>query len=207
MLPSLGAAGTMYLKDYIDLLLKALTFLVTAGLAFKAIHEYIRAQRWKRFEFLGQQIKDFSTDIQVRKVTTMLDWDKGQIELFPGRSEDKFFTVDEAMVTASLYPLGSGINGEGFSDEEAKVRELFDAFFDKLTMFGIYIKSGLVAKQDLKPYIYYWLEMLADPSKRGQEFVNNVYGFLETYGYNIVLELLDEYGFTRPNQIIPKPKV
>lgn len=196
MIPPLDT-DAISLKDQIDLWLKGLTFLFTAGVAIKVIVEYVRAQRWKRFEFIGQQIKDFSTDPQVRKVMTMLDWDGRDIELFPEKDTGKTVLVINDLLLASLYPDDYGPGRSGYTEEQARIREMFDAFFDKISLFSVFLKSGLIRKEDLHPHLHYWLERLANPVHKGQAFVENVNGYLEHYAYNDVRWLLNQFGYIR----------
>lgn len=177
----------------IDLLLKVLTFLVAIGLAIKAVIEYVRAQRWKRFEFIAQQLKEFNTDPQVRKVMVMLDWDERYVELFPDRETDKTVRVNTALLTTALHPDNDGPTGQGYTEAQARIRELFDAFFDKLSFFSIVMRSGLIHQEDLAPYLCYWLERLALPKHRGQAFTQNVLAYLVQYGYNDVNWLLEKF--------------
>lgn len=180
----------------IDLLLKGLTFIVAGALALKAILEYRQAQRWKRFEFIAQQIKDFNTDPQVRKVMVMLDWEERQLELFPERDTDKTVLINTSLLTSALHPDNEGGDQQGYTEAQARIRELFDAFFDKLSFFSIVLRSGLVHQDDLAPYLRYWLDRLVLPKHRGLLFTQNVWAYLDQYGYGDVKWLLRKFGLT-----------
>jgi hypothetical protein len=178
----------------IDLLLKFLTFLVAVGLAVKAIWEYVRTQRWKRFEFVAGQLKEFNTDPQVRQTMAILDWENREVELFPERKKDKTVRITSQLLTASLHPTDVGPDGLGYTEEQVRIRELFDVFFDKLTIFGIVLRSGLVRKKDIEPHLRYWLERLTDPRFKGTIFVANVTSYVSHYGYKEVSWLLKQFG-------------
>ena len=58
---------------------------VIAGLiAFVAgLFQYVRAQQWKRAEFVGKEIKEFESKPAIRIAMQMLDWNARDFELFP----------------------------------------------------------------------------------------------------------------------------
>lgn len=180
----------------LDLLLKSLTLIFTALLALKAIWEYVRAQRWKRFEFVAQQIKEFNTDPQIRKVMTLLDWQDREIELFPDRNSNKIVLVTNDLLISSLYPDDFGAHQSGYTEEQARIRELFDTFFDKISFFSVVLQSGLIRRQDLN-YLHYWLERIASPKYKGPAFVQHVRGYITYYGYKDVDWLLEQFGFPK----------
>lgn len=180
----------------LDLLLKSLTFLFTALLALKAIWEYIRAQRWKRFEFIADQLKDFNSDPQVRKVMTLLDWQDREIELFPERETNKSVLVTNELLISSLHPNDYGPTGDGYTEEQARIRELFDVFFDKISFFSVVLQSRLIRRNDLD-YLKYWLDRIASPNYKGTKFVTNISGYIKYYGYNDVISLLRRFGYQK----------
>jgi hypothetical protein len=40
------------------------------------LYQYVKAQRWKRREFIAAQIKDFEADKKIQLAMTMLDWNE-----------------------------------------------------------------------------------------------------------------------------------
>ena len=47
---------------------------VALAALLRGLWEYSRAQRWKKAEFLAQEIKSFRQDADVRRVLLILDW-------------------------------------------------------------------------------------------------------------------------------------
>jgi hypothetical protein len=187
--------------EQIDTISKALTLVVATILAVKAIWEYVRAQRWKRFEYMAAEMKALAADANSRKVMMMLDWRDREVELFPERTTDKPVLVTDQLLLSALHPNDYGANGQGYTDEEARIRDLFDGLFDKLTVFAVCLRSGLIQPRDLRAHLSYWLNKLTNPASRGKNgpiFVQTIRRFLQYYQYDDLCWMLDKLGFSKP---------
>jgi hypothetical protein len=173
--------------------------LLGVGTLLVGVIEYIRAQVWKRAEFLADVIKEFESSLPVRNVLVMLDWEDRKVELFPGMEEPekRFARVNDRVFLASMtthYDDGvragailaegeEAVEGEHvavgvagarnptlqFTPVQAAVRDCLDEFLNRLERFESYVKSNLVSAKDFKPYLRYWLDIIGDPNS-GRKF-------------------------------------
>ena len=91
---------------------------------------------------------------------------------------------------------------ESFTDEVV-VREWFVDFLDGLARFENWIKSGLTTADELKPFLIYWIEVIANRDKRrrsGSSFYDSLFLFIHEAGYEEVIDLFERYKHD-----IPKP--
>lgn len=137
-----------------------------AGFCF-GIRQYIKAQTWKRVEFVASEMKDFFNDEAAKAAMTMLDWNRKQIMLYRFRndSDTKPVWVDYDLVSSAL-----GIDHKKhYNRKEAAVREIFDRFLGFLERFENFIDSHVVKEDDLKHYMSYWTRMLAGKEERSPQ--------------------------------------
>ena len=91
---------------------------------------------------------------------------------------------------------------ESFTDEVV-VRQWFVDFLDGLARFENWIKSGLTTADELKPFLIYWIEVIADRKKcrrGGSSFFDSLFLFIHETGYEEVIDLFKRYKY-----VIPKP--
>jgi hypothetical protein len=110
-------------------------------------------QIWKQNEFVVAKFKDFYQDFYVRNALQMLDWRKRKIRLWKN-DPSKELIVDHTMLLSALKTKAK------YTPDGALIRDTFDDFFTKLGYFDNYISSGVVAEQQLKPYLAYWMDLL-----------------------------------------------
>ena len=71
-------------------------FGVVAGLiAFlSGLYQYIKAQQWKKAEFVVKEIKEFEADTQINLAMQMLDWNSREYDLLreSSKAEKKFLS-------------------------------------------------------------------------------------------------------------------
>ena len=86
-----------------------------------------------------------------------------------------------------------------FKDEEVIIKGLFDNLFDKLGFFNNYIKTGLIKINDIKPYLIYWIEIIADEknNRKSYQFRNQLFKYLRKYKYENIFELCEKFGFKK----------
>jgi hypothetical protein len=84
-----------------------------------------------------------------------------------------------------------------YGDDEAAVRDVIIAFLDALERFEEFVAADLISIKQLKPYLHYWLETLADYQKAGDRAarVAALASFIQSHEYTGVLELLQRYGY------------
>jgi hypothetical protein len=182
-----------------DDLLKAIA-LLGAGLAFLVgLSQYRRAQQWKRAEWVAQEMKGLFVDPMARAALFMIDWGSRRVELYPSReneSERFVLTTDDLVARALMW---HGDRPQGFSDEEAAIRNAFDTFLDGIERFNAYEVSGLVTLTDVRPYLAYWADKICrEPKQDGTEDrLIRLRAYLERYGFDGARRLLGKVAAER----------
>jgi len=182
-------------KDTISLL----GVIVALGVSIKGIAEYRKAYRWKKAEFLAQEVKSFRQDADVKKVLLLLDWTNMPIQ-FPenGTSEKREVICTDDLLCSSLIPS----DDVEFNDDETAVRLLFDQYLDKLGMFERYIQAKLITIDDIRPYLQYWIDAMCKSNKNGgrkeQKVIEQLWGFIDKYKFGSVRTLCEEFGHRMP---------
>jgi hypothetical protein len=203
--PPVAKCGTDPCKEGREWISAGVTLLVLLG----GLYQYRKAQLWKRSEFVAAQMKAFFSDPEVRKATTMIDWAIRRINLFDTRDEDqsKWPVVSREMQCRALLPhtvLPDRSDGEAataaesiagsapqFTLQEAAIRDSYDRLLDGLERFASYIETRLVTREDLEPYLGYWIRDIAsdgeDETEKRWTFLLFVY--IEFYGFSGVQKL------------------
>lgn len=131
--------------------------LVGAFVAFIiGLFQYRKAQRWKRSEWIAQEMKDFFADPLVKTALQLLDWGSRSVELFRDREkgEERFVIVtDDDLARALAFHSD---RPTGFTESEAALRDLFDHFLDRIERINSFVEAGLVSVEDIRPYLDYW---------------------------------------------------
>ncbi|MFZ4509269.1 MAG: hypothetical protein ACOYON_16395 [Fimbriimonas sp.] len=148
-----------------------------------ALIQYHKAQKWKRAEFVAEQMKLFDADPNVIAVKRILDYWKTAVTLHADGEQKLALVGTEEFVRAIRVLTETESNPTG---EDLAVREAFDKFSEWLDRFAAYIESGLITRSDLAPYLsYYWNTLkMSGPQKRDQAILN----FLSSYGYKRVID-------------------
>jgi hypothetical protein len=131
--------------------------LIGASIAFVVgLLQYRKTQRWKRAEWVAQEMKDFFADASVKTALQLLDWGSRRAELFPGRAEpeERFVKVGDDDLAEALADHSN--RPGGFTPTEAALRDLFDYFLDRLERINSFVEAGLVSLGDVRPYLDYW---------------------------------------------------
>jgi hypothetical protein len=158
--------------------------------------QYVRAQLWKRAEFVAKEIKEFESKRDVQMTMQMLDWNLREFKLFPEKKpgEQKVLITDE-ILSSALVPHEERIGG--FNEVEVCIRDIFDQFLDGLERFEHFIESGLVTHKEFYPYLIYWIKIIGDRNsgRKPPEFYDSFWKYLDSYGYSGVQKLLGRYGY------------
>ncbi len=187
----------MELKNWFELIGTILTLI---AIIFGII-QYIKAQKWKRLEFVSKEINDFENDKDVRNAKFMLDWDESYVELYHDATdweyEKRFILVNDDLLKASLTTYENDSEpDELYSDEESCIRDTFDILFGYFEGFYANIRTGLVSFDEYYPHIIYWIDILSNPDNKfkDEKFKKLIKEFLEYYGYEGVLWMFDEHN-------------
>ena len=179
----------------LELGLKIAAFVLSLAVLIKGICEYTKAQKWKKGEFVAKEIKEFQNDFDIKRAMILLDWNSKELDLKPNEIEGKtkFFFTDDLINSA----LQTHREISSFSREEVVIKSIFDSLFDRITLFNNYIETGLIKTKDIKPYLIYWVKILADPrnQRKSKEIKHQIKTFLEEYEYDGVLAFCNKLGF------------
>jgi hypothetical protein len=182
-----------------------------AGLGI-VVSTYYRNERWKRAEFLANEMKEFFATPRVQKALVLIDWGERRMNLLEdGSAEETSVTVTRAMQVRGLKPhvllVGDGSDSEmvvsedgsrreAFRLPEAAIRDCYDAFLDGLERFSSYVKTGLIEVASLRPYIGYWVESIASPTSNRDDaaWCATLLTYIRFYGFDGVLWLFKAFG-------------
>ena len=192
-------------KDLFELRLSILTSLGALAVFGLGLWQYIRADRWKRTEFLANEMKTFFSDPDIRNVLAMCDYDPRRVNLFHLETlrMNEFPVVSKrlqvnALIPDSLMPQMK----EKFSSRELRIRDSFEKFLDTLDRFGADIERNLYSSDDLDPYFGYWflrILALSTPKKNTMKAVDGALWtgalicFIEYYRYTRVSEMFQHF--------------
>jgi hypothetical protein len=182
----------MMARDWISL------FGIIVGIiAFSSgLLQYMKAQKWKRAEFVANLIKEFDSQEEIQNTKLMLDWNRRDLVIhsigFPeGRKINDF---DDNLLLEALKPH---TETSGFSDDQVAIRDTFDKFLDYLENFDHFIESGLVDTIEFKPYLIYWINLIGDENSGRKPIIviKAIWKYIDYYGYKGVQMLFSRYGY------------
>ena len=165
----------------------------------RGVVEYRNAQKWKRAEWVASEMKDFFQDPNVRNALTMLDWKDRRLPLLlaaPTRDTEKTFEYEEGML---LHALSSATRPQehDYTDPELSIRDSFDRLLDAFERMDSFVQAGLVSPNELRPYLRYWLGIIADPTnpKKSSNVRARLWAYIDDYGYDGVQRLCKGFGY------------
>lgn len=159
----------------------------------KAIIEYRKSQLWKESEFLAKEAKEFFSDEKIKIVLTLLDWNSRIIKL-----DGEDIKVNDNFLIEALKTHNKKSK---FNIEEAKMRDLFDNFFDKLSNFNIFCRNGLVSEKKVFNYFEYYFNILTTTDRKPKELIKTFENYIDYYDYTNVKELLTKYKKSKNSKI------
>jgi hypothetical protein len=170
--------------------------MIGGAVAFIAgLMQYRQAQRWKRAEFVANEMREFKADPMVRNALTLLDWNERAVELFPREPdpEKRCVRVEDHTIAQALVPHLTRCD---FSPVEIALRDTFDRFFDRLERFEYFLEARLVHRREFAPYLAYWLDILGNEhnGRKSPEVVRAIWVYIDFY-YGGVTSLLRRFGY------------
>ena len=174
-----------------DVTVKAVALLGAAVGFVAGLIQYRKAQRWKRTEWVAQQVKAVLSDPLVDSALKMIDWGGRRILLYPTRqteAERVEYVSSEEVIEALQYHEDR--RDRPFSDKEAAIRDAFDHLFDGLETIDGYIAARLITADDVRPYLDYWADNLLKNS--GNPRLRQVVRYIEAYNFVGIRHLLEQ---------------
>lgn len=176
------------------------------------VSTYLRTEKWKRAEFLANEMKEFFASPRVQKALFLVDWGSRELPLIEGRSGDEGrILVTRQMQTTALRPhtllertgsdpevftVGDVVSTIGFTQSEAAIRDCYDAFLDGLERLASYVQTGLTDVRSLRPYIGYWIDDISAPTENADDaaWCAALLTYISFYRFDGVLWLFDAFG-------------
>jgi hypothetical protein len=185
-----------------DEILTALALLGAAVAFVVGLVQYRQSQRWKRAEWVAQEMKGLFGDPVVQAAFLMFDWGSRRVPLYPERSSesDRHVLLTNEIVGGALMLHDD--KPDGFTQLEVDIRNAFDRALDGLERFHSYVDTGLVELSDLRPYLHYWAVSLCRPqSPRTEDHrLARLAAYMNRYGYAGALGLLDRIARMKPRR-------
>lgn len=202
--------------EVIKIIISVLGFGGTICALYFGFRQYKRAEQWKRAEFVSKEIKEFESDICVVNAMYLIDWGERRVNLF---HEDNKKYEDYVKITREIqwrallphtikveYPSlqveSESEKVKRFTPVETKIRDTYDEFLKYLQRFGNFVESDLVLSEELKPYLYYWIQSIAqgDTDKDEDLIEDNNWRYvllcyINFYNYSSVIRLFNDFGF------------
>jgi len=192
----------------------------TVGAFWFGVLQYAKSEKWKRTEFLADEMTSFFADPDIRNVLKMIDWAPRRINLFQteDRNPETYPVISREVQISALVPhtllFGPGSDEEadsnpdfaerecvgagrrGFTQVEARIRDSYDAFLDHLELLGTYVEERLIHDAELKPYLKYWIEDIAafTDDSLDAAWTCSLLRYIDTYKFWNVQSLFARYG-------------
>jgi hypothetical protein len=185
------------------------TVLTLAAFGF-GLGQYRSAQKWKRVEFVGQEMKAFFENPDVNNALIMIDWSSRHVDIqhvghqhrknwpvvtYPIQTQAlRLHTLMRSQVDAEVSAATSGPT-EGFTTTEARIRDTYDRLFDAWERFGAYLRSSLIEREDIEPYLEYWITDITRPTNDRDQALWNcaLFAYIEFYGFKNVQFLMRQF--------------
>ena len=212
--------GWKLVVSVIGLIITAIELIGAAIAFFIGLKQYDRAQKWKRAEFLANEMKDLLADPKAVNALTMIDWGARRIKLHgveddPARNKRTLVTY--RMQCSALMPhtfessqvssgapevvensdaAGDGSALRTFLPEEALIRDCYDALLDRLDRLGAYLEARLMSASDMKPYVGYYIDEIAAQTRDPTEALWNVtfLAYVHFYHFSGIPILFEKFG-------------
>jgi len=143
-------------------------------------------QKWKKLEFVGQEMRAFRADYRNQVAMRMLDWNEDEYlhpEMFKN-GNPKIITICDKDI---LKGLGK-INTPGiYNIKEKFVRDCFDNFLDSIEALEIHIEQGLIPFERYDPYLRYYVNIM----------INKKCGRKETAIQDALSEHMTAFGYDK----------
>lgn len=178
-------------KNTIEELVKIIGIIVTVATLVYTGCQYSAGEKWKVAEFTSQKFKEFSENESVKLANLMLDYNVRPIDIF---LNDSPITIRDSLIDSAL--VTHNIRGN-FSTVEYRIRDIFDEYFDQLSLFNRYVKTKLIKDEQVRLYIDYYIQIFAKPNKnrKGEKLLKTMSEYIVFYEFKDVSELCRRYGY------------
>ena len=186
--------------------IELLTLALAVGAFAVGLSQYRHAQAWKRREFVAAEVEKLVNSPQTRNALNMLDYTLRWIELYPDAVDPnkRYARISREYAAAMLMPHAID-NRPHYGIAGAAIRDCFDELLTKLENLQSMIVAGLIEKDDIAPYLSYWIRRIYEPlsPEKDEEiqFHRNLRLYIDTYNYRGVQNLCASFGYDiKPKQ-------
>ena len=173
--------------------------IISVSTIMMGVFQYMKAQQWKKAEFVSKEIKEFYDNFDIKRAFVLLDWNSNELALKENEIDEKkkIYFTDDMIFSALTLNENKGNDLEGFCKEEVVIRSIFDGFFGWLIMFNSYIETKLVTADDLKPYLIYWIQILADANnnKKPEKVREQIWKYIDASGFEPLRIFCSKFGY------------
>lgn len=126
-------------------------------------------QDWKRAEFIASEVKEFYRDPIVARVLQMIDYSDRRYDIGRKNAQGKplLTRVTHSETAAlelhgetSLVAIEAALRtSDGYTDEEATIRDFFDIFLYYIERFERFLRLDLISEDEIFPYLRYYIRI------------------------------------------------
>ncbi|NTS76119.1 hypothetical protein HR060_04485 [Catenovulum sp. SM1970] len=173
--------------DYSALIISIVSLLV-------ALSSFVINQKWKKLEFVGQEMRHFKSDIRNQAAMKMLDWNSAKYlhpELFE-EGQPKVISINDDDILKGLGPIKGQ---QSYTIEQKFVRDCFDHFFDSLEVLETHIEQGLIPFNRYQPYLTYYVDIMQNPNskRKSPQIQAALKAHMQSFGFDKALRFCDRY--------------
>lgn len=204
------------------------TFAWAVGLSALAlaygVHSYSKQNQWQRLEFLRRATREFENDPGIAQALRILDFEEYR-DYSINTSQDVAnlpFKVTNELLSRALASeedckadkLRRNKKQQQSSDDqsvlanetsnlpnpyaESSVRDWINQMLNGLEHFGYMVKSGVFTIQEVKPWLNYWVRLIADDNYRqncDSRVYDRLYNYIYDHGFDGVRYLFEKFGY------------
>lgn len=121
--------------------------------------------------------------------------------------------IDQLQRKVNTAEQGNTIDAKTLEEYKEKLREYyietglrdwFNKMLNGLEHFGYFVESGMFTADEIRPWMIYWLRLIADQEYKRQDaskFYDQLYTYIHRYGFSGVIKLFERFGY----RILPTP--
>ncbi|MEA5463816.1 lipase family protein [Leptothoe sp. PORK10 BA2] len=197
-------------------------FAAAVGLSSLALAYGVRSYRkyhqWQRIDFLRRATQEFENDPGVAQALSILDFEEYRDYTIntPGTTEKTAvtFQVTNDLLSRALSSSKARKNrrqtlewpsdGQSHTSDmqtyyaETSVRDWFNQMLTGLEHFGHMVDSGVFTVKEVKPWLNYWVRLIADETYRrncDSRVYDQLYNYIHDHGFDGVKQLFDQFGY------------
>jgi hypothetical protein len=171
-----------------DKISRVIGIVITVIGLWYTVLQYLASEKWKRAEFVVQQVKNFGEVDCTKLIDQALDY----TETTHYKYRDTYVDIDKDKFNKALDTTDGEYVGNALI-----LRNAFDCYFDNLSLFNRYIKSKVMTFKEIKPYLEYYVKIIADTNnvRIDKQSRKQLWIYLNKYDFVDVKELCCLYGY------------